>query len=526
MKFSYFSLIIPILFLVPMVVFANESPYSLIYGIGNCTETIENCDIQKIAKYFKIIEGGLDYNGMELVRKINHDMRFIIPINSSYTGVNDGKEARELESNNRDHISMHVVATLKDNINSNQNEFFLIPEKSEKDMACLKASANSGIISKSTKKFVTWIRIQSEIMKIVSFNSDLNSIIVQRGFANTNKTAHESAAKVFSPIYIGAGESGPNRPGAEGEGNIRYAYAPDSNYLFNVKSQEIEKYMNQGYDGAKLDILDLAFYNQSDACGNSVIPWNFENNDLYNPFTYRLTQEKKIAYIQNYIFKKFGKYPVLFGNSLRSKYFFPEDGGTIRYMLETDVKPRPIDGMQMENFVGVVHKNTFIDISGWKQRLNILIHCAQNGLSAVALIEYIRHFDDHELGRPNPVIAQHELFGYSSYLMGYEPKGKTYVSAQVFIKVPGEDRRIVYLPKHFFYDLGNPLQSFKDIEGYRVTDTEIYKREFSRGVVYVNPSEKDVMAVALESRLIDPESGKEISTVDLQAHTGKILLRP
>ena len=43
-----------------------------------------------------------------------------------------------------------------------------------------------------------------------------------------------------------------------------------------------------------------------------------------------------------------------------------------------------------------------------------------------------------------------------------------------------------------YYDLGQPHQSFDDAAKYKLGNQEVYAREYAKGLVLVNPSDKDV----------------------------------
>lgn len=494
-------------------------PERKLYGVGYHTGPLSVESLEKIASCFSVIEGSFRKEDMNAMRKFNPELKFIKYINGTYTNKDDYQEMNLIESEYRDGIEMFLLAGLASDINENGREFNL---KSFNGEIPLYASTVSGESSKNNKLFVSWIRIDNELMRVDGFDPASGYIKVTRGFAGTKKEKHYSNANIFSPIYIGyLGWSG--YPGADKETSLRYALSVSNERIYEYKAKILlDNMATLGYDGAKFDILGSVFYNMCDATGKPVIPWDFQKNHPYMVYDYFRQQERKIAFIQKYIFDRTGKHPILFGNSLSSQVFYPEDGGSMFFLMSTDVKPMPMNGFQMENFVSIVHKNTFFGMDLWKKKMNMMIHTANHNMGAVALIQFS---DLHNtLGHIRPEVLQHEKFGYASYLLGVEPDESTYVGTPVFMELPGTREKIVNLFPQYFYQLGNPLESKEKIEMYKRPEGEIFQRQFEQGLVLVNPSSEHYNYIPLNRKYYDPETGLNVESVKMPSHTGKILL--
>jgi hypothetical protein len=494
-------------------------PERHLYGKGSHDGPLSVEAQEKIAAYFSVIEGNFRKDDMDAMRRLNPDLKFLAYINSTYVTLKNDDEIRLIESDYRDGIEMFLAAGLASDITATTRAFKLQPV----DGAIrLRASTTPGDLSKSTRYFVTWMRISDEYMRIDAFDPSTGHVRVTRGFAGTTPAAHASQARVFSPIYIGW-RAWPGYPGAEEETNLRYALSVSNERIYEDKAKILfEKMTEKGYDGAKYDILGNVFYNMSDALGTQVLyPWNFQKDAPYTVSDYLRQQERKMAFVQEYIFSKTGRYPVLFGNSLSSREYYPEGGGSMYFLMSTDVKPRPMDGFQMENFVSVVKRNTFRKISDWKTRVNMVKHASHHGRGGVALIQWTNM---HKKGNPDPWILQHEIYGYTSYLLGIEPDESTYVGTPVFMKLPDSQEQVVALFPQYLYQLGNPAETAEKIEMYKRSDADVFQRRYEHGLVLVNPTTADCTDLSLARAYYDPDAQQNVEAVSLPAHTGKILL--
>jgi hypothetical protein len=90
------------------------------------------------------------------------------------------------------------------------------------------AGADPGpVFSANTHDFVSWVRVEDEIMRVrgVMANGAEIILIVDRGYFRTAKSRHASGQRVFSPIYIGGKAA---RPDFRSSGPCRVEHRGDN----------------------------------------------------------------------------------------------------------------------------------------------------------------------------------------------------------------------------------------------------------------------------------------------------------
>lgn len=504
----------------------TQRPYCRLYGIGYASADLPDEQARNIAAYFTFIEGVFTPEQIVRIKKYNPGIKIIRYLNSSYTaqylaslsGASNymEDEARNLEDGHKLDISMFLAATLVDDLNADATIVRLSPAS---PTLCLRASTIEGSLSRDTHGYVSWIQIGNELMRLESVDGKRNTVRVTRGLDGTRKAPHATGAKVFAPIYIGTGENeNAGRAGASGRNKLRYAYEPNSTFLYEVKAKQVMRLMEQGYDGSKFDIMGLNFFNQADAFGNKVVPWDFGRGAPFTAAAMLEAQQRKVAFVQEYVHRQTGRFPVIVGNG-GGEFFgdHHDHGGTMSYVVSTAVKPRPLDGLQLENFVSVPHRGRF---GNPNPSANRVIHAARHNLPTISLLT----FEHVVLGRNNPDVIQHEYYGYACHLLGWEPGTAPLCSAPVFRDSPDGKGQVVALLPFYLYDLGRPKQSFDHVAAYETPAKGVYRREFTKGLVLVNATDAAVPDVALGQEYFDPGEKRNVATISLPAHTGKILL--
>jgi hypothetical protein len=88
-------------------------------------------------------------------------------------------------------------------------------------------------------------------------------------------------------------------------------------------------------------------------------------------------------------------------------------------------------------------------------------------------------------------------------------------------------KRFVKVHPMYYWPIGDPAQTVKpaEFDKYLVAGTEVYRRAFTGGLVFVNPSTKAAEGLVLGGEYLDPDTAKTVTTVTLPAGTGKILLK-
>jgi hypothetical protein len=168
-----------------------------------------------------------------------------------------------------------------------------------------------------------------------------------------------------------------------------------------------------------------------------------------------------------------------------------------------------VDGIMDENFAhaGWDPYDVFLGLSSWENHLKALIRVAEGGKYYLA-----------QSGVATGATAEQErklaMYSYCSFLMGV-PANNRY-ARHYFCGAPAYQGYEWY--DHWGYDLGDPLGNSTKISG-----ADAYVREFSKGIVFVNPGDRD-LALPVEGEYYDQE-GNVISAVNLGSHQGVMLFR-
>lgn len=498
-------------------------------------------DLRLIARNFEFLHGKFSPEQNAAIRKLNPDIKCLIYINSTYTRTEE--DVGIVESKYRDALCMLLAARLVDPIDASRTNFRVAPTGAktnaggEQPLIPIRASTIEGDSSSTergrpgTQFYVFWIRIGNELMRVSKFDPASGEIEVTRGFSGSKPAVHQANDHIFSPVYLGfkrnrigkedelvmGREKYPgNHPGGPG---VQLRYALDANFQRGYMYQAqvaLDAIRENGADGVWMDTFNCGTFNLSDCLGRAARPWDFVKNQEYAFDDFRLGQEKKVTFIQEFLRAQLGKFPILVANNLNDDYEVGR-GGMKLLLMPTEVKPRPLDAFCMEG--GLAIRSAKV----WKERLQVLADAAQNGLAAAPIWANAGSFSVNS-ERDTPERDQAERFGYASYLLAVEKDGKTLMGTYAFWQAEG--KRFVKIHPMYFYPIGYPTETQKpdQLDKYLFKDLPVYRRSFTNGVVLVNPSEKDC-TVDLDKTYLDPDTHKLVASVALRAGTGKILLK-
>ena len=516
----------------------SKPQYKLYTVCSNKITATEN-DLRLIANNFEFYHGKFKPEQADAIRSINPAFKCLTYINSTYT--RDAADVGIAESRYRDCLSMMLAAQLTESIDANSTHFRVAlagdGKKGSKKppVIPIRASTIEGEFSSaetakpSTQFYVFWIRIGNELMRVNQFDPATGAIEVARGFSATFPVAHNAGDNVFSPVYLGYERSPTskeaantssrgNYPGAH-DNQLRYVFDPaySKGYLF--QAEETQKAMQENrVDGVWMDTLNCGTFNLSDCLGRAAAGkvWDFAKNQPYDADDFRLGQERKVAFIQDYIKATLGKYPFLVANNLTEAYE-PGKGGLKLLLMSTEVKPRPLDGYCMEG--GLELKNP----DKWKKRISMLMDAAQNGLAAAPIWANAGSPSFAESEPDTPKRDKEERFGYASYLLAVEKDGKTIMGTYAFYQANGN--RFVKVNPVYYYPIGYPTETVKPeaFDSYLMKDRPVYRRTFTNGLVLVNPSDK-ACPVTFDKPYLDPDTRRLVTAVTMPAGTGKIML--
>jgi hypothetical protein len=467
-------------------------PQYKLYTMCSGKMTLSEEDIRRIATNFEFSHGKFGRAQNEAIRKINPNFKCLTYINSTYT--RSVEDVRLAESKYRNGLCMLLAARLVEPIDAAATRFRVATASEEKPAGGqpaaipICASTVEGDFSSadpakpSTKFYVFWIRIGDELMRVEKFDAASGAIEVTRGFSASKPAGHKAGDNVFSPVYLGyrrstdrpgkdslnddadddpglvdgpPGGSGKEKypgehPGGPGS-HLRYVLDPSRNEGNLWRAQQaLEAMQEDGVDGVWMDTFNCGTFNLGDCLGRKARPWNFTRNQVYDFDDFRLGQEKKVAFIQEYVKAQLGKYPFLVANNLHN--YEPGHGGMKLLLMPTEIKPRPLEGFCMEGGLAVR------SLDGWKERIQLLMDAAQNGLAAMPILGGAGA--KSVLSEPDtPARDKAERFAYASYLLAVEKDGKTMMGTYACYQADG--KRFVKIHPMYYYPIGYPAETVK-----------------------------------------------------------------
>jgi hypothetical protein len=564
-----------------------DHPAYKLYSICSEKMTPTEEDLRRLALNFVLCHGKFTKAQNEVLHRFNPDFKSLTYINSTYTRSVD--DVGYAETKCRTGLCMLLAGRLAEALAAADTHLRVVPAagapKAGKDLGLPnRASTVEGDFSStdparpSTKFYVFWIRIGDEFMRVGAFDPATGKAEVRRGFSGSTPAAHAAGVNVFSPVYLGfkrtgkdeaAGEglgtgfiqpaaTGPAAPAApaagraapeagrasamaddadpdasdaaggkagkypgehpDGPGNrLRYVLDPNASAGNLWKADiAIAAMRDSGVDGVWLDTFNCGTFNLSDCLGRKARAWNFLKNQVYDFDDFREAQERKVACIQETVHQKLDRWPCLVANNLHN--YEPGQGGMKLLLVPTAIKPRPLDGFCMEGGLALR------DADGWRERMQLLADAAQKGLAVMPVWGGAGAKSSlSEADTPERDRAEH--FAYAGYLLAVEKGGKTVMGTYAFYQAGG--KRFVKVHPMYYWPIGDPAQTVKpaEFDKYLVAGTEVYRRAFTGGLVFVNPSTKAAEGLVLGGEYLDPDTAKTVTTVTLPAGTGKILLK-
>jgi hypothetical protein len=510
-----------------------QSPAYPLFAISAVPKTLSSSDVQVIGGNFDYYDdSSLTLSEIAALHQVNPTIKTVKYLDSSNTTNLSGLNA--VENYYRMDVAVFPVATLATDITLTDTLFTLTPLSTAS--IPLKQSTASGdySVSPTTQNYVTWIRIDNELMKIVDFNPSINLITVARGLSGTTPVTHSAQAQVFSPAYVGQSGLGDNYPDGSGP-YLCYAFDVSSpiavswivDNMYNPGNSEV-MLTTRGYDGMWYDTFSPANYNFADMFGNPVqYVWDFQTQAYATNEDKLAQQEVRLTAIQNQLLSELGYWPFLLANSMSASYYWPSTGNARALLMPTTLKPRPLDGYCIENFAGRVSVAGIPPIYNtgnvWRNSVMMLMDAAQNGLAALAMIASAGS-DSAALEPAGSIRDAFELYGYASYLLGVEATKTTKFGIPAFYVQNGQ--RYAWVNPRYYLPIGLPTETqlSSNINAYRPTGHRTYMRHFQNGLVLVNPTYQIDTPITLDQAYLDPDTNQMIQSISMGALSGKILL--
>ncbi|MCX7014702.1 MAG: hypothetical protein NTW86_19495 [Candidatus Sumerlaeota bacterium] len=543
-------------------------PAMRLYAIASgdnsrCTED----DLRVLAEKFQMVYGGFSREQMDAMRGFNPQFKVLQYVGTFSTNTTSKLLPPAEAEKRRAELLHYPLARLAGDVSIDARRIRLEPLGKNAKLI-LKPSAADGEFSvidpqkPESNRYVTWLRIDEEFLRVNGFDPATGEVEVQRGFSGSRAAAHKAGAPVLHPVY----QAG-NAPGIEKDEygrppkTISYIPDPAAPLRWDLTFQETLHALDKGYDGAWIDCLGSKPFNPAGVDGNLLskagaaprsdedllgaaargraLPlWSFAEGRPYTEESFRVCCEKGVTDLQSRLEKRLGKCPTLYANNIGPGYF-PDQGGRKFFLTPTEAKPRPLDGYCLEGFAGTLsnadfsrwfYENgppappTYPNEEHWQYAVRVCMDAAQDKLAICPMISQAGWKTMMLEALPLEQRNQFERFAYASYLMSVERDAPAMLGMPAFYV--GEKGRYAHVDDLYFQPIGDPAESRKpdDIEGYRVEGHKTYLRRFGNGVVLVNPTTEADADVPLSRLCVDPETRQTVSSTSMKAQAGRLLL--
>ena len=421
----------------------------------------------------------------------------------------------------------------------------LVASTSTDDMSVI--NANTGHVT----KYVTWLRLGNEYMKIVKVVPDDAEVYlpngtylyttkypdavvtVERGHWGSMPQAHAENTTTLAPIYHAAGCH------PKGGGScLRYAWDPAQPYVADYLAEAYEPL----YDGLWLDCFGVDPHFASNAIGEDMhkFMWNVSGNVRYSHDGYVAAQRMLVERVRAKIAIKGATH--LYANNVDRWESGPVllSPGTL------------LDGGAKESFAIRVHDDELCGYGtgdpvlspnaevDWMSSMRQVMNLSAAGLPTMPIIGDAGCRSPQLVRAPNR--EELEDFGYASFLLAAGTRTSMYGIVPYYFRNATKGHTggvFIKIHPRYFYPIGAPMQtkgylagqsSFQsmDLEGYRVAPCT-FARLFETALVLVNPTAHcSDASVPLNGTWYDPAAGpasQPITTVAMAPGKGRILLR-
>ena len=398
----------------------------------------------------------------------------------------------------------------------------------------LTASTTNDTYSSNCQHHVSWIRIDNEYMKVIKINSDTNKLTVSRAFigngesnANNTISAHAVNSKIFSAVYNAA------PPGINGCTDIRYAINPESQYAVtqyaNYTATDI---LQNGADGSWYDTFGGSSFKAVDGLGHSLDDnhiWDDLRDDYYGDCNnYRIAQQNRLTAIYDELSRKYKLEPnkvTIYANNMSPGNY--NNCGCGKFLQQNP----GLDGYCQEGYAlhetGNCKQSEIVwsSLSDWKDHVNVLINASSLSLAAMPMIAQAG-CKSPALEKLNETLYQQVItFGYVSFLIGVKSMNCGAMFGIPPLRMDQKNVSYAYIDSVFYYKIGNPIQSKTNVDEYLIGNGHIsYQREFENGIVIINPNNITDKDIELRNEYINPETNKTVKNLNVDGHTGYILL--
>jgi hypothetical protein len=417
-----------------------------------------------------------------------------------------------------------------------------------------------GFLASEEGNFVTWIRIDKELMKINAVSSQSQypiTVTVERGYDGTQTSLHTANSTVTAPLY-----TTPPNPGGNNSGLSYFTNIWD--YRTNILTNNAMGLANDhNYDGIWIDIL-VGWLGATSMTGGNYTNWDYRNNSALSSENIIRYTKDAVQEMYNRFYSRMGYFPVIYGNNvLFSTTYNPGSRGFV--MEQTAEHEKVIDGFCHENTWGHMSDSPDnIDNDGepvsfdgkviipGRQGRNLEWYVNQTWVErnvAVALLAQLELPNQPmtiNAGFKNQWFAADlteevryafNKYSYASYLLCVNVSPDSLISTRMGISVMGvvNGQLDAKIDSFFYHQIGVPLEQHpaSQFTRYRVGNHNLYARRFSNGLVLVNPFKNDMTVPVTiasitgnDSIYYNPDNNNQtMLTVQLKSTESLILLK-
>jgi len=464
---------------------------------------------QRTTAYWAGPSAGRDTRGRtigERIKAVNPEFILSNYRNGSYISQNCPREAAEAEAAFPLGIAVWETGfRLAGPVGADDTRLRLAPpagrSRGEPAVRPFKAGTTAAEHSQSVKDYVAWLRLGDELLRIDAVRAAPEGGVeleVRRGLWGTRSAAHGPETPVLQPVYIGSVRAGADvslsgiPDSTAPQRGLRYALQQQDPKFHDWLGDTCAATFHEGYDVVWLDVTSSAFYNNADAYGQPVVPWDVAAGRPLDVSTYREQQQLKI----DALFKRFpqGKF---FINNVKDRAYF--DNGEERRFFSGEGGHHPVSGGSMELYAGTRSERE------WRPLVTMTLDMVRNDFRAVAWAKGERQSGTNYL-----------RFAYGTYLMAYEPGARLLFGFGNGVRAKP--------PAFLYWDLGKPLSTVDDAR--HPAQPGLYQREFSKARVLVNPEPRPCGPIALDREFYDPDTAGLVREVRLAPLSARILLLP
>jgi len=512
----------------------DNTPYPIYAGKFGNEPLWTDAELELLGKNFDGFYGnysGITATKANKIRSFRADFQFI-KYNGGWTlGDETGDySVSNIEQNYPNEILYYRVANLASDIDATTTSIPLTDLFGSLFASTAAPNYATSYKSGNVWNFVAWIKIDNEFMRINAVNgANLN---VTRGFKSTTAVSHATGKAIVCPVYGSALSS------------AKVEYRHDEGGILRWK--KLTANLALEWINLKGGIwIDILFGNLSqNSMNGTTLPanriWDIRKNQVYNSSDRSQNAEKGVKLMQDEFYAQFGVYPVIWGNNMLFPTALTDD--RIKMLLQTTVKPRPVDGFAQENCYGgygtdggsgtLYTDNSF---TTWKSNLQSIMYMGEQKLNARPLS--LDGGKDNGTFAAEPAAFRHRvlLYSYASYLLAVKVESDDRIYTKLGLTpvvVPATGAAYIKIEPFLQFPIGRPLETHASANylNYKMADRNVFVRKFENGLVLVNPSEAEENNVSLSPYMVtgdlyNPDVSMEtISSLSLPPKNGAILL--